>query len=103
MALKHLLGTTALLAVLAGCSSTDSAPPAAAKPAHSDGTCSAAGAQNLLGQVATADIVEQARQQSGARTARVLSPGDMVTLEYDSQRLNIDISEAEVIERIACG
>ena len=103
MALKQLLGATALLAVLAGCSSTDSAPTEAAKPAHSDGTCSAAGAQNLLGQVATADIVEQARQQSGARTARVLSPGDMVTLEYDSQRLNIDINEAEVIERIACG
>ena len=53
--------------------------------------------------MATAEIVEQARAQSGARTARVLSPGDMVTLDYDSQRLNIDITEAEVIERISCG
>lgn len=103
MAFKHLIGGAALLAVLAGCSSTDTAPTQASKPAHSDGTCNAAGAQSLLGQVATAEIVEQARQQAGARTARVLSPGDMVTLEYNSQRLNIDITEAEVIERIACG
>jgi hypothetical protein len=26
-----------------------------------------------------------------------------VTLEYNSQRLNIDIDEAEAIQRISCG
>ncbi|TBU89760.1 I78 family peptidase inhibitor [Phytopseudomonas dryadis] len=103
MAFKHLIGGMTLLAVLVGCSSNDTAPTEAAPPAHSDGTCSADRVQGLLGKVATADTVEQARLQSGARTARVLSPGDMVTLEYDSQRLNIDITEAEIIERIACG
>lgn len=103
MAFKHLIGGAALLALLAGCSSTDTAPTQASKPANTNGKCSAEAAQSLLGQTASAEVVEKAREQSGARTARVLSPGDMVTLDYDSQRLNIDITEAEIIERISCG
>ena len=56
MAFKHLIGGAALLALLAGCSSTDTAPTQASKPANSNGKCSAEAAQNLLGQVATAEI-----------------------------------------------
>ena len=100
---KQLPCTLALLLVLAGCSSVDSAKTPAAPPAGSDGTCNAEAVQDMLGEIATAEQVEQARQQAGAHSVRVLAPGDAVTLDYNSRRLNIDIDEAEVIGRISCG
>ena len=99
---KQLPGTLALLAVLAGCSSVDS-DKTPAPPANPNGVCNAELVQGMLGQTATAEQVEQARQHAGAQSVRVLAPGDAVTLDYNSQRLNIDIDEAEVIERINCG
>lgn len=100
---KQLPCTLALLLVLAGCSSLDDTSTSAAQPASSDGTCNSAAVQNMLGKTATAEQVEQARQQAGAHSVRVLAPGDAVTLDYNSRRLNIDIDEAEVIEQISCG
>ncbi|MDM8347370.1 I78 family peptidase inhibitor [Pseudomonas sp. sp1636] len=97
---QQLPCTLAMLAVLAGCSSVDSTEPAALPP-HGD--CNAEAVQALLGETATAAQVEQARQQAGARSVRVLAPGDAVTLDYNSRRLNIEIDEAEAIERINCG
>jgi len=102
MRLTHL-SSIALLAVLAGCSSNDTATPAAQQPASQDGRCNAEAVQNLLGQTVTSALVDQAQSQAGAQTTRVLSPGDAVTMDYNSQRLNIDIDEAESIVRITCG
>jgi hypothetical protein len=99
---KRLPGTLALLAVLAGCSSVDGSKTPA-PPANPNGACNAELVQGMLGQTATAEQVEQARQHAGARSVRILAPGDAVTLEYNSQRLNIDIDEAEAIQRISCG
>lgn len=95
----HHLSSLALLAVLAGCSSVDTPE----QPANLSGACNADTLQNLLGQTVTAELVDQAQQQAGAQTTRVLSPGDAVTMDYNSQRLNIDIDEAESIVRITCG
>jgi hypothetical protein len=100
---KRLPCTLTLLLLLAGCSSPDGARTTGAQPVNSDGTCNAEAVQNMLGKTATAEQVEQARLHSGAQSVRVLAPGDAVTLDYNSRRLNIDIDEAEVIERINCG
>jgi hypothetical protein len=94
MAYTHAMVACTLCVALAGCSSNEHA---------SDGTCNAEQVQSLLGELANNHTVEHAHRLSGARSTRVLSPGDMITLEYDAQRLNIEINEAETIERINCG
>jgi len=48
-------------------------------------------------------LLEQARVKAGAQTARVLSPNDMVTLEYRSDRLNLNTDQAATINRVNCG
>jgi len=58
---------------------------------------------SLTGQTVTPEILERAREQSRAITARVLRPDDIVTLEYNSQRLNIYTDKDMTIERIGCG
>ena len=90
-----------LLLALAGCTSTappmtDPVPPARAQ-------CHADAAQSLVGQPATTQNVELARQRAGAQIARVLKPDQMVTMEFREGRLNVYVDAANVITRIACG
>ncbi|WP_371366911.1 I78 family peptidase inhibitor [Pseudomonas sp. QL9] len=94
-----LLGTT----LLAGCSSA-AKPGALTEPtAAEDARCNAESLQALVGKSQTQALVDQARQQAGAKTARVLHPQDAVTLEYNPQRLNIHVDDSLVIRSVNCG
>jgi len=66
--------------------------------------CNAEAAKpDALGKPATADVVDRARRDAGAQMARVIKPGQMVTMEYREGRLNIDVDEANVITNLRCG
>jgi hypothetical protein len=99
MALRHPLAGLALLALLAGCSSQ----PASQSTAEISGDCNVDNLSGVLGQSASAELIEQVQQQANAKTLRVLAPGDAATMDYNPQRLNIDIDESEVIIRLTCG
>ncbi|SFE10864.1 I78 family peptidase inhibitor [Paracidovorax konjaci] len=102
--------SVALALLAAGCSTANlpwggSATPAATGPtgAPVGGTCDAAPAQALIGQNSTAKVVEDARVRSGAHLARVLRPGQMVTKEFDAQRLNLEVDGNGRITAVRCG
>ncbi len=59
--------------------------------------------EHLKVETATPELLEQARQQAGASTARILTPGSVVTLEYNRQRLNLNVDDQRVITRVSCG
>ncbi|MDP1249990.1 I78 family peptidase inhibitor, partial [Klebsiella pneumoniae] len=44
-----------------------------------------------------------ARTRAGAQNARILKPNDMITLEYRSDRLNLNTDDNLVITRVNCG
>ncbi len=100
----HVVSATAtlLLASLAllGCQQSQ---PQTQAPLTRPGSCNAEAVQNLVGKTASPALLEQAREQSGAQTARVLRPQDVVTLEYNAQRLNLSTDGELVIQRINCG
>ncbi|MDP3604425.1 MAG: I78 family peptidase inhibitor [Polaromonas sp.] len=103
MALKIVLGTAAAL-LLVAC--TTPAPPPATGTAPTGppaAVCNAQGAEFAVGKTAGASVVEEARQRSGSHMARVLRPGQMVTMEFNAQRLNLDINAAGVVTRVRCG
>ena len=107
MSLKPLLTTASLLGlvVFAGCAGP-STPPAPSAPAPGAGTgevCNAQGAQFAVGKVAGAGMVEQARQRSGAYMARILRPNQVVTMEFNAQRLNLEVDAAGVVKAVRCG
>ncbi|WP_122596367.1 I78 family peptidase inhibitor, partial [Pseudomonas viridiflava] len=94
----------------AGCSSTpDSAPEATSKteaPAASNtvpGRCDAEPAQFAIGKQASIDLLTQVRSRSGSMDARILGPNDMVTLEYRSERVNVNTDASGKVIRINCG
>lgn len=89
-----------LLVALSGCSSRETAGDAASE---SESNCNADAVQGMLGQFASAELIEQTRSQASAKQARVLAPGDAATMDFNPQRVNIHIDEAEVIQLISCG
>ncbi|PJI52226.1 peptidase inhibitor I78 family protein, partial [Methylobacterium radiotolerans] len=44
--------------------------------------------QSQIGQKATPSVMEDMRTRSGSTTARMLRPGQVVTMEYNNTRLN---------------
>jgi ABC-type uncharacterized transport system auxiliary subunit len=100
MALRHALASLSLLALLAGCSSQQ---PTTQPSAEISGDCNVEQVHGVLGQTASSELIEQVQQQANAKTLRVLAPGDAATMDYNPQRLNIDIDESEVIIRLTCG
>lgn len=88
--------------VLSAC--TTSAPPMSDPTPPTGLSCNADAARDaVLGQVASTEVVEQARLAAGAQMARVLKPGQMVTMEYREGRLNIDVDAKNVIINLRCG
>jgi hypothetical protein len=99
------LGTLLAASLLAGCSSTST--DSVADPVTTTDTghsrCEAKAAEFTLGKKASPELLEQARVRAGAQNARILKPDDMVTLEYRSDRLNLNTDANLVITRINCG
>lgn len=65
--------------------------------------CMSAPAEFAVGKTADASLVENARQKSGARLARVLHPGQVVTMEFSSERLNLAVDAKNKVLRVTCG
>lgn len=94
-----LIIATAVL-LLAACKSATQ-PSGVDTPTQRQGHCDAV--QHFVGRTATPEVLEQARQLSNAERARILRPDDIVTLEYDPRRLNINTDANMKIERVSCG
>jgi len=92
--LLRMFPLTGLL-MLAACT-TPAMPPAT-------GQCNAQGAQAYVGKVATTTTVEAARKAAGAALSRTIKPGQMVTMDYREERLNVDVDASNVITGFRCG
>ncbi len=65
--------------------------------------CNADRVQPLVGREAKPQVIERAKQRSGARTVRVIKPGMAVTMDYRSDRLNVELDDVNTIKALRCG
>ncbi|MGH8077075.1 MAG: I78 family peptidase inhibitor [Lysobacter sp.] len=89
--------------VLSACTTTAAPPMSDPHPPQAMSCNSDAAKPAAMGKVATAAVVERARMDAGARMARVIKPGQMVTMEYMEGRLNIDVDVRNVVINMRCG
>ncbi|WP_265645636.1 I78 family peptidase inhibitor [Verminephrobacter aporrectodeae] len=91
--------------LLTGCShaQTPAAPASASAAPAPQGLCNAGPAQFVLGKSSTESVVESARLRSGAHKARILRPGQRITKEFDTQRLNLEVDDGGRIIAVDCG
>ncbi|KPX96530.1 putative Lipoprotein [Pseudomonas amygdali pv. mori] len=108
------LGFVVAASLLAGCSSTSSnkgaeasvkadAPASASNANAIPGRCDAGLGQFAIGKPASIDLLSQVRARTGSQDARILGPDDMVTLEYRSERVNVNTDASGKVTRINCG
>ena len=104
------LAALALTALVTGCAGYSAPPAPPAPPGSTDGAalppasrCNAQAAQFAVGQSSTGSVMESARARSGAQMARILRPGQMVTKEFDAQRLNLEVDGSGRIVAARCG
>ena len=93
--MKPLLAAAILIGV-SGCATT-SAPESSAR------SCDASRTQSLVGQSATGEVAAQAQRLSGAGMVRWLQPGQIITMEFRADRLNLVLDAQNRIESIRCG
>jgi len=67
------------------------------------GSCDATQVQSLVGQPHSDAVAEQAKQDASAAQVRVLRPGDMTTMEFSGERLNIEVDGKGTITGLRCG
>jgi len=97
--MRAVVGLAAILAS-AGC-----VTPADEIPARDDTrfTCSATNLAGLVGQTANTQLGAEAMRTANARTVRWIRPGDAVTMDYRTDRLNIDLDAANRVTGFRCG
>ncbi|MEI9851771.1 MAG: I78 family peptidase inhibitor [Sphingomonas sp.] len=67
------------------------------------GKCSAEGLDDLVGRPRGAEVAEAARSRSGAAALRWVAPGEMVTMDFREDRLNLYVDEAGKVTKATCG
>ena len=72
-------------------------------PMPSPVRCNADRVQALVGREAKPRVVQRAKQRSGARTVRVIRPGQPVTMDFRSDRLNLEVDRNNTIRSARCG
>lgn len=92
---------TVLLLSMGAC--TTLPPPADPMPPMAGGQCNAEGARFAIGRAPTPDVVEQARVGSGSTDVRVIRPGEVVTMDFRADRLNLDVNDRDAISGARCG
>ena len=98
----YFFATAALLALTA-CADPPASPSPPPARAPQPGACNAAPAQFAVGRTVDPTLRTEALQRSGASTLRVIRPGDIVTMEFSSQRLNLELDPDGRVARVRCG
>jgi hypothetical protein len=101
----HLPTLAALAATislfLSACAGPSTGP--ASNPAPVSARCNAAPAQFALGRNADAALETEARTRASAKTVRILKPNQVVTMEFNAERLNLTVDDAGRVTRVSCG
>lgn len=65
--------------------------------------CSTTNLGAMVGQIASTAVGTEAMRAADARTIRWIRPGDVVTMDFRTDRLNIDLDAQNRITGFRCG
>lgn len=90
-----------LMSACGNMSSANSGTAPASAPAAT--RCNAAPAQFAVGRNVDAALESDARARAGAKVSRILRPGQVVTMEFNAERLSLTVDDAGRVTHVSCG
>jgi hypothetical protein len=93
----------ALLLASACTTPTGGEPPIPEHGGGPTGRCEASRGAELVGRESSQALGQRALQLSGAQRLRWIRPGDMVTMDFRTDRLNVHLDGRGRVERLSCG
>lgn len=96
------------LAMLAGCASggsdvTRSSTSQSVDTTNDSQMCDADPAEYAIGQKLTPQLEKTLQKKANAKQLRSLGPRDVMTMEYNPQRLNLIVDDEGMLTRVHCG
>lgn len=95
-----------LLVALAGCAQVHklgSKIGIADDPDAPPDTCGIKKAGHVVDMPASPEVLADIRARVGEKNVRVIRPGDAVTMDFRTDRLNVEVGAGGRIERLRCG
>jgi hypothetical protein len=89
--------------LVAACSTVSASKNLASQEQASGGDCRSEGLEGFAGREASAEVGTEILAKTGAKVLRWLKPGQIVTMEYRSDRVNAHLDSSNKIERVNCG
>jgi Peptidase inhibitor I78 family len=65
--------------------------------------CDATSAQSFIGKRKSDSLGKEAMQRTMTNIIRWIAPGQPVSMDYRTDRLNIEVDEREIVIGISCG
>lgn len=75
----------------------------ATAPGPMPGTCRPAALGQFAGQPASGELGARILAASGARTIRWVPKGSVVTMEFNAERVTVQLDGSNRVERASCG
>jgi hypothetical protein len=106
--MPRILLATATLLALCACNATGQGAPApvqATKPPSEPAAdqCGAGKLGGYVNQLPTSEVMAAIERTVGQHRIRTIRPGDVVTMDFSADRLNIEVGEDGRIKRFRCG
>jgi hypothetical protein len=79
------------------------ATPPAPAPAPGQLQCVAGAAAWAVGQPLSDDLVNRVIADTHSRTARVVRPGQAVTMDFRGDRVNVMLDMQDKVDQVTCG
>ncbi|MGH8063096.1 MAG: I78 family peptidase inhibitor [Pseudoxanthomonas sp.] len=92
-----------LFPALVACTSAPLQPAEGGPTVKGDGRCDAAPVSWAVGQKADEQVMKKVWQQSGAGLIRPMAPGQVVTLDFRQDRINVHLDADNTITHLDCG
>ncbi len=96
--MRMIMAASLALIATSGC-----AAPNAIDGGDAISECDATAAQPLVGKQKSEALGIEAMKRTGAATIRWIAPGQPVSMDYRTDRLNVEVDEQERVIRFNCG
>lgn len=73
------------------------------RPLPPGAQCAVGPAQRLIGAAFRPGTAQQAKRLARARTARVIRPGQAVTMDFRGDRVNVELDSRNRVRAVRCG